>query len=46
MEHLDVQSWVIKSVAAEIAIQIGHEFEAGSEDSIWNHTDSVHILAK
>jgi len=43
---LDAECWVIKSIVAEIAIQVCHELEARSEHSIWNHPDLVYVLAE
>jgi len=44
-KRVDIECWVVKSVAAQIPIQICHELEAGAEYSICPiHTSSVHVL--
>src|SRR6266542_4203572 len=41
-KHRDLECWVVKSIAAQISIQVNDELQAGSEYTIWIHADLVH----
>jgi len=44
-KRVDIECWTVKSVAAQIPIQICHELEAGAEYCICHiHANSVHVM--
>ena len=46
MKVYDIQSRVIRTIAAEVSVQVRDELEARSELASWSHADSVHVLTQ
>ena len=43
-KHRDLECWIIKSITAQISIQVSDELQAGSEYMLWIHADLVYVL--